>query len=52
MLKGYRTYITAGLLVLSNILTAAAPNLQGKTSTVVNAILGLLTIYFRSQATK
>lgn len=50
MLKGYRTYISAGLAIVVEILTAAEPNLKGPTATTVKVILGMAAMYFRSQA--
>lgn len=51
MLKGYRTYLSALLLMGFNILQAAQPNVTGKTAMIVNFFVTMLTLYFRSKAT-
>jgi hypothetical protein len=50
--KGYRTYITIGVMVLHQVLNRyGLVDLTGEdVSLIVDGILGVLAVYFRKQA--
>lgn len=50
MLKGHRTYLTIAATAAFNVLTQIQPALSGKPAVVVNSILMVAGLYFRSKA--